>query len=252
MFEGQLLLSRAGHSQLFIYKQETDQYRLPITIAENDKLYDATWTPKGYIVYTTFNTKKVVVISTESGSAIATHTHITDPRLLSMSDDKKIYLADYDTGVYESTDDGVNWNFVFESRDDWHCWQVIKVRNGDSSDDFWTLEKKRDDRHLRVYKRYSDGKLTWKNIIFTPAAGNIDLSKSSLSYDRKTKAIFLSERHNKAVHKLSVEGQYQRQFLSSHDIKNKPWRLAVDGESLYVGQFDGVVEVFPLKSGNDD
>ena len=254
VFNDKLLVSCVGLSQLFIYSRE-GRHLSTITTINNDKLWDATWTPRGNIVYTTCYSNKVVVMS-ESGKVITTHTQMKDPRYLSVSNDDIIYLADYKTGVYQSTDDGVSWSLVFKSTDGWHCWQVIKVTT-DHSDDFWTLEESDNNNwHLRVYsvdRRRSDGNVTWRDInVTTTDDKHIDLSGSSLSYDGNMN-IFISDYYNKAVHVLSVNGQYHCQLLSSHHIKNKPCRLAVDKERqlLYVGQKGNVVGVFKLTYGDE-
>ena len=254
MFNDKLLVSR-GLSQLFIYSRE-GRHLSTITTNDNDELWDATWTPRGNIVYTIWHSNKVVVMS-ESGKVITTHTHMTLPRYLSVSSDDIIYLADSQTGVYQSTDDGVSWSLVFKSTDGWHCDQVIKVTT-DHSDDFWTLEQSGEypniNNHLRVYsvdRRRSDGNVTWRDInVPTTDGKHIDLSYSSLSYDGNMN-IFLSDYYNKAVHVLSVNGQYHCQLLSSHHIENVPCRLAVDKERqlLYVGQNEGVLGVFKLTYG---
>ena len=189
----------------------------------------------------------------ESGKVITTHTQMTSPRWLSVSNDGIIYLADKETGVYQSTDDGVSWSFVFKSTDGWHCWQVIKVTT-DHSDDFWTLEENDNNDHLRVYsvdRRRTDGNVPWRDInVPTTDGKHIDLEYSSLSYDGNMN-IFLSDFGNQAVHVLSVNGQYHCQLLSSHHIKNEPCILAVDKERqlLYVGQECRVVAVFELTYG---
>ena len=250
VFNDKLLVSCFNLSQLFIYSRE-GRHLSTITTNNNDELLDATWTPRGNIVCTTNRSHKVVVMS-ESGKVITTHTQMTDPRHLSVSNDDIIYLADYQTGVYQSTDDGVSWSLVFKSTDGWHCWQMIKVTT-DHSDDFWTLEYNSDNknRHLRVYsvdRRRSDGNVTWRDInVPTTDSKHINLSASSLSYDGNMN-IFLSDWDNKAVHVLSVNGQYHCQLLSSHHIKNNLFRLAVDKERqlLYVGQGMSVVGVFKL------
>ena len=192
----------------------------------------------------------------ESGKVITTHTRMTSPQRLSVSSDDIIYLADSKTGVYQSTDDGVSWSLIFKSTDGWHCWQVIKVTT-DHSDDFWTLERSDNNNwHLRVYsmdRRRSDGNVTWRDINVPTTDGKyIDLSGySSLLYDGNMN-IYLSDCNNKAVHLLSVNGQYHCQLLLSHQIKNKPCRLAVDKERqlLYAGQARGVVGVFELTYGD--
>ena len=254
VFNDKLLVSRKCLSQLFIYSRE-GRHLSTITTNYNDRLWDATWTPRGNIVYMTYRSNKVMVMS-ESGKVITTHTQMTSPRYLSVSSDDIIYLADYETGVYQSTDNGVSWSFVFKSTNGWHCWQVIKVIN-DHSDDFWTLEYNRDSKncHLRMYSvdRRSDGHVTWRDInVSTTDGKHIYLPKSSLSYDGNMN-IFLSEYRNTAVHVLSVNGQYHCQLLSSHHIKNGPWRLAVKKERqlLYVGQERSVVEVFKLTYGEE-
>ena len=249
VFNDKLPVSCRYHCQLFIYSRE-GRHLSTITINNNDWLCDATWTPRGNIVYTTYPSHEVVVMS-ESGKVITTHTQMTKPWSLSVSNDDIIYLAYYKTGVYQSTDDGVSWSLVFKSTDGWHCYRVIKVTT-DHSDDFWTLERSDNkDWHLGVCsvdRRRSDDKVTWRDInVPTTDGKHIKLSCSSLSYDGNMN-IFLNGYINKAVHVLSVNGQYHCQLLSSHHIRNKPCRLAVDEERqlLYVGQWDGVVEVFEL------
>ena len=252
VFNDKLLVSCDVLSQLFIYSREG---RHLSTITINDQLYDATWTPRGKIVYTTHSNK--VVVRSESGKVITTHNQMTSPRHLSISNEKVIYLADSYRGVYQSTDDGISWNLVFKPTDGWHCREVIKVTT-DHSDDFWTLETSdNDENHLCVYsvdRRRFDGNVTWRDInVPTTDGKHIDLLYSSLSYDGNMN-IFLSDLHNKAVHVLSVNGQYHCQLLSSHHIKNWPYRLAVDKEHqlLYLGQSFTLVEVFKLTYGEGD
>ena len=250
VFNDKLLVSGSNFSQLFIYSRE-GRHLSTITINNNDKLYDATWTPRGNIVYTTRESNKVVVMS-ESGKVITTHSQMTLPQRLSVSSDDIIYLVDCATGVYQSTDDGVSWSFVFKSIDGWHCRQVIKVTT-DHSDDFWTLGYG-NNYYLCVYsvdRRRSDGKVTWRLIKApTTRAKHIDLGFSNLSYDGNTN-IFLSDYWNRAVHVLSVNSQYHCQILSSHHLKNDPERLAVDKERqlLYVRQDLRAVGVYKLIYG---
>ena len=93
---------------------------------DKDKLRDITWTPMGNIVYTTYSNEVGVISS--AGKVIAKHTQFKTPRYLRVSYEDIIYLADYEAGVYQSINDGVSWNFVFNSTDGWHCLQAIKKR----------------------------------------------------------------------------------------------------------------------------
>ena len=257
MFNEKLLVGRYCFSQLFIYSREGHHFStITINDNDNDMLWDASWTPLGNIVYTKFSSNEIVIVS-ESGNVIATHTEMISPQCLSVFNDDILYLAESMTGVYQSTDDGVSWSLVFKSTDGWHCRQVIKVAT-DHSDDFWTMERSGiNSFHLRVYsvdRRRSDGNVTWRDInIPSTDDQHIDLSiYSSLSYDGNTN-IFLSDYDNKAVHVFSVNGQYHCQLLSLHHFQNKPYRLAVDKERqlLYVGQQGGVIGVFELTYGDE-
>lgn len=248
VFDGKLLASFTGFTQLVITSQEGSQIS-SITTNRNEELYDASWTPGGKIVYTTINTKKVVLTS-ESGLIIAL-SQMSDPRYFSISDDV-MYLSDWQAGVYQSTDDGVNWSLVFEPIDNWKVWQVIKV-TANHSGDFWSLAYRNgifgvcsmDGRRL-------DGNVKVR-IIDMPSSTSdrsIDLSRSKLSYDGNMN-IFLSDHENKAVHIFSVTGQYHCQILSSRHIKKEPCKVAIDKKRklLYVGQNEGLVGVFNLVCG---
>ena len=258
VFDDKLLVSFSNLTQLFIYSRE-GRHLSTIPTNIEDWLMDVTWTPRGNIVFTTCITREVVVMS-ESSKVINTHKQMKNPGLISVSDDSVIYLADWQTGVYQSSDDGASWGLVFNSTAGWHCWQVIKVST-DYSDDFWTLEASDNKNyHLRVYRRYTDGKMTWRDIDMTwrdidvpiTDGKHIDLSGSRLSYDGNMN-IFLNESNNNAVHLLSMNGQYYCQLLSPHHLENKPYSLAVDNvrQLLYVGQEKGLVKVFKLTYGDN-
>ena len=250
VFSDKLLVSRRNFLPvLFIYSREGNCLT-SFTTKGNDQLLDAAWTPQGNIVYTTVSQKEVVVIS-EPGKVIISHTQMKEPQLLSISKDNIIYLADFYTGVYQSTDGCFNWTLVFKPIDGWHCSQVIKVTR-DHSDDFWTLGSNADRWRLHVYsvdRRRSDGNVTWRDLSYL-IKGPFLFLDSSLLYDGNMN-IFLSDYDNRAVHVLLVNGQYYCQLISSHHIKYAPHRLAVDKERqlLYVGQTTGIVEVFKLTYG---
>ena len=246
------LVSRQEFSQLFIYSSE-GHHLSTITTNVNDKLCDATWTPHGNIMYTKWKSNKIVIIS-DSGEVITTPLKkMTKPLYISVSNDNIIYVADWETGVYQSIDDGASWSLVFKSTDGWHCYQVVKVTI-DHSDDFWTLEESDTNEHLRVYnvdRRRSDGNVTWRDVnVPTTGGKHISLSHSCLLYDGKVN-IFLSDYHNKAVHVFTVNGQHHCQLLSSHHFVNNPRSLALDKERqlLYVGQSGQLAGVFKLTYG---
>ena len=109
---------------------------------------------------------------------------------------------------------------------------MIKVTTENSCDfliletsgkNFLTLEtlEKSDNYNWRLRVYSVDGKLlggnvTMRNIdVATTNGKNVHLSGSSLSYD-SNRNIFLSDFYGKAVHVLSVNGQYHCQLLSSH------------------------------------
>ena len=255
IYNDKLLVSSSNLCEIYVFSWE-GSYLSTIKIEQNDELYDATWTPYGNIVYTTYNSKKVVLIS-DSGDIITTHFNLTAPNRLSVSNDCVLYLADWKAGVYQSTDGGLSWSLVFKSKDGRNCLQVINVKHN-NNDDFWTVEQDNlYDYHLRVYsvnKTLHGANVTWKDInVVTTSGKHIKLSGGSrLSYDGNAN-IYLSDPANKAVHLLSVNGQYQGQPISSDNIKIEAWRIMVDKERnlLYVGQRFGVVGVFTLIKGDE-
>ena len=245
VLNGQLLVSYHRLSELFIFSRQ-GRYLSTATTKYGDKLCDAAWTPCGNIVYTTINSNNVVIISA-SGKFI-TQTLMKTPWFISVSLND-IYFADRKEGVFHSTDDGFSWKLVFKPTDGWSCWQAIKVTT-EHYDDFWTLEEKGTDRHLRVYsvdKRVCENNVTWRDIDVNEKSGKrINLLFSRLEYDGNTN-IFLSD-YNQAVHVFSTNGQYQCQLLSPDYIKNVPCVMAVDKERhlLFVGQRYSFIEVFKL------
>ena len=251
-YNGKLLVSCPYYcdNKLFIINREG---RNLVTIITNEtSLYDATWTPRAKIVYSTVYSKKVVVIS-ETGQVIISHSQMADPRHFSVSNDDVIYLADYKTGVYQSKDDGVSWSLVFNATDDaWHFLQVIKV-NTNHADDFWTLEINNDKYHyrLRVYSinyKYSIVDVVWSDVNDITRDGTyIYLADSSkLTYDGKMN-IFLTENRIQNAHIFSVTSRQHCQLLFDQ-ARNNLCRLAVDKEHklLYVGLNEGLVEVYKL------
>ena len=244
VFNGKLLIGRKQHDQLSIYN--TDGSFLS-NITPKSGILDATWTSTGNIVCTDYFTE--ISLISQSGEILAL-TKMAQPKCLSLSLDNTIYLADYKSGIHQSSDGGVTWNFVFKPIDEWKCYQVIKVAN-DDSDDFWTLEDKGEVRRIRVYsmdKNHSDDSFKWSDISLPIKNGKyIALNDCYLAYDG-SKNIFLNDRMHDVIHVLSVNGQYHYPLLSREDINNRPLRLTVDNENrrLYIGQYRNLVHVFEL------
>ena len=234
-------------SQLLIYSREGHYLS---TITTNDYPFDATWTPRGSIVYTTYSK---VVVGSKTGKVIAVHSQMTNPRYLSSWEDI-IYLTDVRKGVFRSTDDGVSWNLVFIPHG--LCKQAIKVTSdSDYQDDFWALVFIGHKYRLGVYcvdMRNSLDKVTWREINVTNTdSEHIQLHSTKLSFGGYNN-IFLTDFGNKVVHVFSVTGQYHGQLLPSLQLNNSPERLAEDkvNQLLYVGQGLGVVSVFKLSYGD--
>lgn len=201
------------------------------------------------------------------GGKVISQTQMTNPHYFSLSIDGFIYLTDEPTGLYQSADGGVSWSRVFNLTDEWQPLRVVKVTTG-NVDNFWTLERSLEKNksvdeldtneikhHLRVYsveRTGSDVTIKIRDVnLTTLTVHKVDLSLSSLTYDGYMN-IFLSDFHYKAVYVLSVNGLNNCQLLSSHQIKHKPYALAVDSKSqlLYVGQKDSIIDVYKLTYGD--
>ena len=211
VFNDKLMISNKGLSNLFIYVIHNQEYTFgsTIKIPDNDQLSSAEWTPRGNIVYTTSNSKKVVVM--EASGKIKSSKQMADPRCLSVSHDNTIYLADHRQGIYKSTDDVITWNFVFNSSDVWGFWQAIKVTS-DTVDNYWTTGKINGTWRLRIYsvdRAHADGRPTpWRDINCCTAYGNsVDLTWSIMAHDGMA-YIFLSDYKNQAIHAWTVNGRY--------------------------------------------
>ena len=241
-----LLYSETNLSLIYTYTREGRFYSpcKIISISNGDQLFDAKWTPNGKIVYTTLNTKNVVVML-ESGEII-NQIRMTDPRCLSVSHDNIIYLADQEAGVFQSADEGVTWTLEFKPDDDWKCLQVIKMTS-EYNYNFMTRGMRGDNNHLRIYRKNKiNGSLTWQDIRLPEIKGKQMKLTGSDILSNDNKLVFLSDFDNKAVHVLSADGQYVQQLLSL-DNKHCPFRLSIEDSYLYVGLNEGAVKVFKLR-----
>ena len=213
---------------------------------------DAIWASNGNIIFSLLSGGKIVTLS-KFGYVIAT-TILQAPYCFSVSNDDIIYVTEYETGVYQSTDGGLKWSLVLKPTVGWHCFMTIKVI-ANNSDDFWTLETADDHnfRRLRVYsfnREHLNGYVTWKDIDTDNITTNdefVGIKAASLSYDGYGN-VFLGDSVNKAVHVFLVSGQYHCQLMLSERLKYDPNKLFIDSKRqlLYVPQSRGLVSVFKL------
>ena len=219
---------------------------------------DAKWTPLGSIVYTT-NASTVGKVSEASDVLIRPIIYqMKAPRYLTV-DFNTIYLTDLETGVFQSTDDGVSWNMVFKATDGWDCVQVIRVTSN-LTDDFWTVARTKTQKiqkyglHIysvdRIHTRTRPPNVTRKDVkAFSRIGKMINLSKlSRLSYDDQMKNIFLTNCPDQIVHIFSLNSQYRPRLLPLSRPNKCMWRLEVDRKTqlLYAGQGAGKIGVFKL------
>lgn len=242
-----LLVSSFSFQKMFIVNLEGEHLSTILTNT-NDELLDATWTGSGTIVYTTFKISKVVLMS-DAGKVLTSHNDLGKPSHLSIGNDDIIYLTDYDSGVYQSRDDGNSWKHLFKSTKGWRCRHAIKVSIG-HIDNFWTLEDDDSKNHMRVYsfdRRHSVPNITYRDISFPSTEDKpINVPLSKLAYDKKR--IYLSDMDNKAVYMFSSDGARHSRILSSDQLLDKPLSMKVDktGKFLFIGQLGGLA-IFDLK-----
>ncbi len=99
--DGQLLVGQWSDLNLHAYAKN-GSHVTSISIPSGFSADDAVWTPRGNI---SFVTGKEVVTVTQAGNVIAQATLSSSIALLSVSNDRTIYLSDYSNGLYQSTDD---------------------------------------------------------------------------------------------------------------------------------------------------
>ena len=249
-YSDNLLVGCTEDYRLYIFSRN-GQYLTNVTLNNTDWVRDAIWASNGNIIFSPIFGGKIVTLS-KFGYVIAT-TILPVPYYFSVSNDT-IYVTEYETGVYQSTDGGLQWSLVFKPTVGWHCVMTIKVI-ANNSDDFWALERVDDYRfsRLRVYSlniKRLDGYVTWKDIDTVNITTNgeyVDIKATSLSYDGYGN-VFLGDLENKAVHVFLVSGQYHCQLMLSERLKYNPYKLFIDNKRqlLYVPQSKGLVSVFKL------
>ena len=252
-----VLLSQDAGGKLSIHSWE-GRFILFANIRDKTMI-DATWTPKGKIVYTA--PARIVLLSDYGKIILVDDTTFTVPWTLSVYNDI-IYLADLLKGLFQSADDGFNWNLILVQENGWSPVQVISL-TADKSNSIWTIEwNKNGTKNYKINRlsRYdmkserSDGNTLWARInrpIMYCKYMQTNLFSAFISNDGYEN-VFLSDSINKAVYVLSENGQCYRQLLSPKYLKYNPQRIAVDSKRrlLYVAQKDEgvfIVSVFKLK-----
>ena len=232
-----------GCSELYIYNLNDNSHR--VTIESPDEIYDAMLTPHGNIIYTTMiKTPKVVLVS--GNGQIVSSTEMSSPFCLYLSTDNIAYLAEYNKGIYQSTDGGLSWSHVFTSGDDYHCLQVIKVSHTHNQEELWTLEE--NDHNSYRLRKYAMNGTNGTTLLGEMPRDVLQINMSAgsrLAYDGSTR-VFLTDFWKGAIHLFSHSGQYQRKLISLNGLII--YQLVVDtsNKKLYVGQENGQVNVFLL------
>ena len=254
-------------SHLYIFSQHDHHFA---NFAVTGNLVDAMWTPRGHILYTTFDKNRETGLvsrmvtsagNTSDTSAIAnqTNNNPSRPYFFSVFSDKYIYLADPFSGIYQSNDDGSSWLSIINATGKWRILHIIRV--GGSGENYWTWEFNTETHILRVgmYSLDANNNNSIKNNIglkeviiqFAYDITFSELHGSMLSYDGN-EHIFVSDYQNKTVHVYSINGQYHCRLLSPGDINDyHPTTLMVDPQrqQLYVVLKDLFVKVFKLAYG---
>ena len=248
LLNDKLLISTHLISYLLIYSQN-GSYLSTCATDNGDLLMDATWTPSGFILYSTNNNKIVKMAYT--GILIKRHG-VATPYIFTVSNDNVIYISCGYKGVLQSTDDGGSWSVVLKEESNWSCWQAFKVTS-ENGEELWIKTVKNRTYHLRAYKMINGSPLDenqWKNINANFSENNMNniLSRSAITYDSNNNIIINAIRQ-KTIYVLSVIGKYGYQLLSSDHFKHKPNRIAVDRRSLlmYILQDNSTIEVFQLQ-----
>lgn len=249
----QLLIGRERDDQLYIYG--TNGSYLASIHLPNGSLLNAVWTPRGNIVSTMRKqdqSQDYVVVMTPSGDVInQTWIEDKDARHLSVFANDTIYLAGLDN-VYESADDGVTWNPVFQSYNTYGFLQAIRIPAVNQTMlSFWTVEEN-DNIHCRIHaftetRRSGVNGSSARNEValsYQALADKICIGSSLMLVGESF--VLVTDYNSTDVHVWSVDGQYVGQLLSS---QYSPATLATSyqqGHVLFVGQKHAVVSVYTL------
>ena len=163
-------------------------------------LLDATWTSQGDIVYTSgFNS----IISVMSSYGVhKKYNKLGRPNYFGTSNkENTIYVTDSELGLYQSTDDGINWNRVVQLPFGWNLGQIVMLETNSNILQFWVIAFNATSnytlRELSLIK-HSKTNLTWKDIAL-PTFITTSLPNIWLAYDNAN-TMFISNLQQKTVH----------------------------------------------------
>ena len=243
LFDDKLLVGHTQSSLLFIYKCNGSHHTLLSTVQVNAMLLHAMWTPRGNIIYIADE----VVTVTDSDKDLVSTTRFSSPLYLSVFNNESIYIADHNIGIFQSIDEGITWDHFFKQNDAWIIYQAFRTTNY-----LWTWQMLQG-REARLCVYIWDDQLNFDNIMPSQTINNVSGSNditfhpgSLLVIDNIN--ILYSDKSQSNLNLFSASGHYQRKLLILKHVKNESWSLAIDKEGLllYVGQTNGVVEVFKL------
>jgi hypothetical protein len=217
---------------------------------QQDVVSDAVWLPRNdsYIMCATkHGVYFMPVMQPKMGYGVSTD-NITI-RYFSVFHDNVIYATDTEAGVFKSRD-GVTWRQA--AKNEQRAWHAVRVPTSSYVDTLWvilmTTPYHSYDWFLRIYtiSNVSGGENeVWCNVT---APAHVKLYYGKLAYDG-VGYIFTTDMINRAVHVWLVNGQYDRQLLSSEHIRWAPKSLAIDMQRqvLYLGQELAGIDVFDLR-----
>ena len=253
-FGNKLLIGERTGISLDIYNLE-GHFLWKIKLDIIDKIFDAIFTSRGNIMYTTNsntncnhynkNCHNKVVTITEDGEEINRNLIKLTGRL-SISSDGIIYIACYGTGIYRSTDEGQSWNLmgrVFNYTDG-NLFHLIFKTITDSDDYYWSLIRV-SDNNLHVYK----AKTGVSTVEIIKEFNFVSLDNANTTYNDcfltdDGKANILVGLIGNYVKVFTAEGQFYHHLLSLQNLNS----LTIDRKEhlLYVGTFNYQILVYKL------
>ena len=218
-------------------------------------LSNAIWTPLGNIAYLA---NKEIIIMSENGLVINSTT-MSDPHHISFSNDGFLYLTDFETGVYQSTDDGRSWRHIFRASNEWGSLVAFKV-NDNKKDYYWSMDKPRQSKAshtyytLHIYEK-SEASNTYmiQNKVDMPERCWLHFI-CNLLYDGEDN-VFMFNHNDYIMLLFSVNGQKRKELrsLNVHKYNTIQYgNLAIDKQKkmLYIGLRYGTVDVYNMTYEN--